>query len=282
MSKTDTLKGKKMAKRWIEFFGSSPNAFGNNLRAEQNVTDGPMFQGEKGQLFLHDLGKNFLQSVEQIQKDPKLTREGQTHAMGQVAKRLLAQLRREYRRFLDPITVAYQKAQSSPAAPALQAKTDPAERIGLMELRTYLRSLGGEERRRVFDEALGKSDDRILACYFQDSDIYQLLGEDIIAAGRKKYLMKRAPETVEAEEAGSVLVDNIQHVVDDLSLYVTGASEDAAAIHSELPRLSWSFEASPDYDAIRFNQSVSSLPGPTARVVSEVERANLLKEEADS
>jgi len=248
-----------MARKFIEFYAASPNAFGNVLKAKAGDTTSAMFWGEKGQAFLHQISKRFIDTVQEVGKDDHLTPVGRADAIKAKAKTLLAELRRENKKFLNPLVQKFQNFDSTNLRAVTPAR-DPIQAVERMELRSYLRGLDGGNRLAVFNAALRENDEQVLAAFFEKSSLYQFLGAEILSAGRREYMRRNGGgDTLDAEEAGAVLVDNIKHVADGLTPYA-GASEDAEKIYEELPKLNWQFTPTQDTLAMRNFHLSSNLP----------------------
>jgi len=247
-----------MARKHIEFYANS--AFGIQLKAQAGVTQGPMFMAEKCQSLLSNVAKSFCDECQALASDTHLTHEGKQEGIRKKAGEQLKHLRREIPRFLGPVTAAYQRLGSSKAAGPFNPPTEALAAIQRMELRQHLGRLDGPQRRQIFDTAIKNDDVTTLAVYFDRSDLYQLLGSEIIKAGKTEYLRRHCPDVLDTEKAGSALVYQIEKLTDDLSLYVTAGNEDAVAIHSELPKLDWEFEETGDSLAIKNNRLPSNLP----------------------
>lgn len=250
-----------MRKLHIEWYGESINAFGNNIRAKEGDVTSMTFLAQKGQEFIHNLCKRFLDTVWSVQKEGNYTEQGQLAKIQETANKLLTELKQNYRRFLYPIIITYQISKFRTTARALQPPRDATEAIQRLKIQRYLRSLDIKQRVKVFQDALMKNNESILAVFFERPALFKLLEPKFIKKGKRQYLAKAAPDAIAAEEAGSMLTFNIERVVDDLSLYA-GQLNDAAEILSFLPKLDWTFEPTSDTKAMAGGAFTSNLPEP--------------------
>lgn len=250
-----------MAKRHIEFYGSSVNSFGINLRAPEGDTTSPMVYGEKGQMLLHGIAKKFVSKAESLRDDPRYIPEGRNDALAKTAAECLKELRAGIKRFIEPLVGKYKNFDST-NLPALRRTIESNESVRRMEIRQFLAAQDGTKRREIFDGAVAELDDEILGCFFERTDLYQLLGKEIIDRGRKQYLQRKAPELLQAQIAGSVLTYNALKVTEDLGMFAN--TEDTKELLNELPtKLDWSFEPNNDFQIIESNQMSSVLPSPS-------------------
>jgi len=261
-------------RRHIEYYSSSPNSFGINLKAPEGDTSGPLFYGQKGQLFLHQLTKRFIDKISSARDDKRLTDKGKAEQITQAANDAMKELRVNYRRFLDPLVHKYQTSDTS-KVPALKP-TDTLEAVKRAELRQYLLGLDGERRREIFDAALVDDDSEILGAYFERSNLYQLLGSEILDAAKRQYLQRHAPDFLVAGTSGAVLTYNIQKTAEDLALFAE-APDDCQAIFAELPRFDWKFESNDDFSMIQHNRLTSILPDATQKPMSHGQRLEAMK-----
>jgi len=264
-----------MARRHIEFYGTSQNGFGVNLKAPEGDTTSAMFLGQKGQLFVHNIAKKFTGKAESLRADSHFTPEGRIAELAKTATECLKELR-GIKKFVEPLTFKY-KCFDSTNLPALRPTREPNESIRRMEIRQFLSAQDGAKRKGIFDQAVAELDDEILGAFFERADLYQLLGKAFIDQGRKQYLEKKAPDLLAAQIAGSVLTYNIKKTAEDLGSFADNPA-DAEAILSELPtKLDWSFESNNDFRTIEHNNLTSGLPSPSAVLRSDSQRKEALK-----
>lgn len=263
-----------MAKRHVEFYGSSPNAFGVNIRATEGDEKSPLYYGQQGQAFIHTVAKKFVSKAESLSGDSRFTQKGRKDELKKVANECLKELRSGIKKFIEPLTFKYKNFEST-HLPALRKTREPNETIRRMELRQFLSAQDGKKRREIFDKAVAELDDEILGAFFERTDLYQLLGKEIINQGRKQYLQKKAPELLQAETAGAVLTYNAQKTAEDLSLFAD--TEDGKELLAELPTgLDWNFERNGDFQTIENNQMASVLPSVSPTQMSDGQRISAM------
>jgi hypothetical protein len=135
-----------------------------------------------------------------------------------------------------------------------------------MELRQFLKAQPGADRLRIFEEAVDSGDAEIYAAFAESHKIFNLLGEDILAAGREKLLRKKDPLLANAffgcERAGSILAENFEHVINDLAAYAPIDPCQYQKLLSDIPRPDWQHKS--DIGRFMDNSDLSTvLPKPT-------------------
>ena len=266
-----------MARKHIEYFANG--AFGITLKAKNGDTSGPMFYGQKGQTLLHNVAKSFVDKITSLQGDKNYTPYGKNESIRAHAKTMLEKLRREHKRFTEPLVRKYQTFDSTNLT-AITPPRDAVQAVSRMELRQFIAAQPGEKKVKIFQDALENNDEQTLGAFLEKSSLFQLLSAEIIDTGRREYLRKKGQgDILDAELAGSTLCYGIEKLTDDLSLYLTAGNEDACAIHKDLPRPGWKFQETAEHIAIKNNLLPSLLPSPSAdpRPKSQIE-ADLKKE----
>ncbi len=253
----------------MEWFSASPNSFGVNLEPPEGDVQGPLFRGRKGQEFLHGLCRSFVSKVESVQRDNKLTAEGKRDGIEREAGRLLAELRGNYRRFLDPLVNAFVNFDSTHLA-AVRRAVDPLEAIERLRVQQYISALEVKERVELLKNALAENDSAVLGVFFDRPKLHRLLDPEFIAEMRRQYLAKQAPGVVQAETAGAVLVFDFEKATDELSLFAgPGVNADAVEIYkhlAEVKKIGMSFEPNADLRMMQSGAVSSSLPALSGMV----------------
>jgi len=249
-------------RKFIEWFSSSPRSFGVNLEPSETDTEGPLFRGGKGQLFLHQLCKAFIDTIESAHRDDKLTSKGRADLILREAQRLLAELRGNFKKFLDPCANAYQNFDST-RLPALRRATDALSAVERLRIQQSISNLEVKDRVEVLENALRDNDEVVLGTLFDRPQLHRLLDPSLISQARRKYMSQNAPDVIAAETAAAVLTFDFEKVTDELSLFMAGPSSDAVEIHkhlAEIKKLGMAFESNADLEWMLNGGSPSGLP----------------------
>ena len=251
------------SRKHIEWYSQSVKSFGDIVCPREGDTEGPAFRGMKGQQFLHLVCKRFIDGVAAIQADKNFTPEGKAVKNEELANACLAEIAQKKAMFLDPLIVNYKSAAGK--LYGLMKVSDSVALFRRMELRTFFRSVDGETRLAAFDHAVDIADSEVVAAFIEQSDIYQLLGKEILNAGLKKFLAKKDPalaqEHSESERSGSILTENFRHVIEDLGIFASSdKSPDIQAMLDGLPQENWSHVKSGDSRMIDSATMPSMLP----------------------
>ena len=252
-----------MSRKFLEWFASSPKSFGVNLEPSETDTEGPLFRGQKGQLFLHQLCKAFIDKHAAVLRDNRLTEQGRKEAVQREAGRLLGELKAKFQIFLDPIANTYKNFDST-NLPAIRGPADALQGIQRLSVQQHIASLGTKERVELLREAMDQNDTVTLGVFFHKPTIFKWLDPSLIAKTRREYLSKNAPDAVQAEKAGAVLAFDIEKVADELSLFAgAGVNPDAVAICerlTEISKLGMTFEPNDDLNLMLSGAMPSNLP----------------------
>lgn len=250
-----------MSRKFVEYFSSG--AFWNQFKAADGDTTSPVFYGMAGQGCIKSICKKFVDRITEVQKDKLLSSEGKQIEIAKAARQGLKELRGGYMKFIEPLQRQFTNFETT-NLPALRSTTDPLSAIRIMELRQFLATCSGGQKLNVFQSALANDDAEILGCFFERSDLFQLLAPDIIAKGKKEYMQKHCPQVLAAEKCGASLEYCIKKTAEDLSLYDNEINEDSVAIWQNFPKVNWQFDQSDqNFEAMKFNHSTSDLPRPS-------------------
>ena len=250
------------SKKFLEWFSSSEKSFGVCLQPAETDKEGPLFRGQKCQLFIHQLAKSFVDKCHAAAKDSKLTPEGKRDTVQRHAAQALAELRQGYKKFLDPILNAYKNFDST-HLPALRRAVTPLEGIERMRLQQYVTGLETKARVELLNNALAENDELMLSVFFDRPQVFRLLDPQYIAQVRRKYMSEHAPALIQAEKAGAVLTFDIEKVTDELSFFCPGSNENVTEIHkdlAEIKKLGMTFEKNGDLQMMLIGAVPSSLP----------------------
>ena len=243
-----------MSRSYLEYF--QLGAYGHKSKA-----------AEPGQQFLTSISKSFVETAESVDADSKLTAEGKQAQVEAAARAGLKAIRQGYRKHLDKLQHQFLHFDSTNLFAVTPAR-GPIDAVTRGELRRHLASLDGTRRREIFDVALQDLDEEILGAYFDRAKIFQLLGQDIIAAGKKRYMQAKCPAVLDAEAAGASLEFAVTQMTHELSEY-SGTNEDSSAILEGLPKPGWELEQNGDFEAMKSNQGASVLPDPAPGPASD-------------
>jgi len=250
------------ARRFIEWFASSPKSFGVNLTPAEGDGESVTFRAAKGQLFLHQLCRKFTDTIESAHRNDKLTSKGRDDLILREAQRLLAELRGNFKKFLDPCVNGFTHFDSTHLV-AIRPPGNALEAVQRLAVQQSISNLEVEDRVECLSNALRDNDETILGTFFDRPQLHRLLDPSLISQARRKYMSQNAPDVIAAETAGAVLAFDVEKITDELSLFMAGPSSDAVAIHAhlaEVKKLNLTFEKNADLEWMLNGGSPSNLP----------------------
>ena len=247
---------------FLEWFASSPKAFGVNLEADENDKTGPLFRGSKCQYWLHQICRSFTEKYESVSKNRNLTLEGRHDAIRRHAAQLLSQVKEKYREFLDPCVRGFTHFDSTHLR-AVRPPADALEAVQRLAVQQHIAGLGDKERVELLNSAMTENDEATLAVFFHKPTIFKWLDPKFIAQTRRQYLAKHAPDVVQAETAGAVLTFDIERITNELSFFCPDLNNDAVEIHkhlAEVKKIGMSFETNGDLQMMKSGSVPTLLP----------------------
>jgi len=250
------------SKTFLEWFSSSPKSFGVCLQPAETDKEGPLFRGQKAQLWIHGLCKSFVDKVHSAAADKKLTTEGKRDSVQRHAAQALAELKQGYKKYLDPCVQGFVSFDSTHLS-ALRSPANALEAIERMKILQLITGLAQKDRVELIEGALRDNDQAVLGTFFDKPGLYKLLDSGYIAQVRRKYMSEHAPQLAEAEQSAAVLTFDLEKIVDELSFFCPGPNENAVEIHkslSEIGKLGLAFETNPDLRMMQSGAVPSRLP----------------------